>query len=103
MGIWQAKAAAEVGRNGAVPGYLWPMLRNPGRARPTQIIGEYLNREGKLPPKLTQMAIPMVSRPKMYNGSWTEHPAMAERAGLPMGSAPSVRPAPPNSPGTTAR
>ena len=78
----QTKAAADILRNGEVPGYLWPMLRNPGLARPTQIIGEYLNREGKLPPKLTQMVILIVSRRLMYNGSWVEHSGMATRAGL---------------------
>jgi 4-carboxymuconolactone decarboxylase len=78
----QAAAAKEVERNGTVPAYLWPMLRNPGLARPTQIIGEYLNRQGKLPPKLTQMAILIASRRLMYNGSWIEHSGMADRAGL---------------------
>ena len=78
----QAKAAKEVERRGAVPGYLWPMLRNPGLARPTQMIGEYVNREGKLPKKLTQMAILYVSRRLMYNGSWAEHVEMAQREGL---------------------
>lgn len=78
----QAKAAKEVERNGAVPAYLWAPLRNPGLARPTQTIGEYLNREGKLAPKLTQLAILYVSKRLMYNGSWIEHVGMAQRAGL---------------------
>ena len=78
----QAKAAAEIERQGAVPAYLWPMMRNPGLARPTQMIGEYLNREGKLPPKLTQFAILIASRRMMYMGSWNEHQPMALRAGL---------------------
>jgi 4-carboxymuconolactone decarboxylase len=58
------------------------MLRNPGLAVPTQTIGEYLNRQGKLPPKLTQMAILIASRRTSYNGSWVEHSGMAARAGL---------------------
>jgi len=78
----QAKAAADVERNGTVPAYLWPTLRNPGLTRPTQMIGEYLNREGKLPPRLTQMVILIVSKQLMYNGSWIEHSGMADRAGL---------------------
>ena len=81
----QANAAAEVERNGTVPAYLWPTLRNPGLARPTQMIGEYLNREGKLPPRLTQMVILIVSRQLLYNGSWIEHSGMADRAGLNRG------------------
>lgn len=78
----QKKAAAAVARNGAVPGYLWPMLRNPWLATPSQVMGEGLNRQATLPAKLTQLAILIISKRVAYNGSWVEHSGMAARAGL---------------------
>jgi 4-carboxymuconolactone decarboxylase len=78
----QVKAAKEVERNGAVQGYLWPMLRDPGLARPTQDLATFINRDSKLPKKLTQLTIIYVSRRLMYNGSWAEHVEVAQRQGL---------------------
>ena len=78
----QAKAAKEVERNGAVQGYLWPMLRDPGLARLTQDMATFINRDSKLPKKLTQLTIIYVSRRFMYNESWAEHVQVAQRQGL---------------------
>jgi 4-carboxymuconolactone decarboxylase len=78
----QAKAAKEVERNGAVQGYLWPMLRDPGLARPTQDLATFINRDSKLSKKLTQLTIIYVSRRLMYNASWAEHVEVAQRQGL---------------------
>ena len=80
----QREAAAEIsaGPRGEVRGPFIALLHNPELARRIQQLGEHLRWGGKLPPKLTELAVLVTARRWSCQHEWFVHEKLARKAGL---------------------
>jgi 4-carboxymuconolactone decarboxylase len=80
----QARAAAELvsGPRGAVFGPFVPLLRSPDLLSPLQKAGEYLRYRSALEPRLSELAILIVSRRWAQQVEWHIHAPIAASVGL---------------------
>ena len=80
----QREVAAEIsaGPRGEVRGPFIALLHNPELARRIQRLGEYLRWEGKLPPRLKELAVLVTARRWTCQHEWVMHSKLAQEAGL---------------------
>ena len=85
MSAAQRKVAAEIaaGPRGEVRGPFMALLHNPELASHIQKLGEHLRWKGKLPPKLTELAVLVTARRWTCQHEWLIHSGLALQAGLP--------------------
>ena len=80
----QREVAAQIsaGPRGEVRGPFIALLHNPALARHLQALGEHLRWKGKLPPKLTELAVLVTARRWTCQHEWYIHEQLARKAGL---------------------
>ena len=80
----QREVAAEItaGPRGEVRGPFIALIHNPELARRIQHLGEYLRWEGKLPPKLKELAVLVTARRWTCQHEWVMHSKLALEGGL---------------------
>jgi 4-carboxymuconolactone decarboxylase len=80
----QREVAAEIaaGPRGEVRGPFIALLHNPELARRLQKLGEYLRWQGKLPPRLKELAILVTARRWTCQHEWVMHSKLALEGGL---------------------
>jgi 4-carboxymuconolactone decarboxylase len=80
----QREVAAEItaGPRGEVRGPFIALIHNPELARRLQRLGEYLRWQGKLPPKLKELAILVTARRWTCQHEWVMHSKLALEGGL---------------------
>lgn len=80
----QREVAAEIsaGPRGEVRGPFIALLHNPELARRLQKLGEHLRWEGKLPPRLKELAVLVTARRWTCQHEWVMHEKLARKAGL---------------------
>jgi 4-carboxymuconolactone decarboxylase len=80
----QREVAAEItaGPRGEVRGPFIALIHNPELARRLQKLGEYLRWEGKLPPRLKELAILVTARRWTCQHEWVMHSKLALEGGL---------------------
>jgi len=84
MTVPQREVAAEItaGPRGEVRGPFIALLHNPELARRLQRLGEHLRWEGKLPPRLKELAVLVTARRWTCQHEWVMHSKLALEAGL---------------------
>ncbi len=89
----QREVAAEItaGPRGEVRGPFIALLHNPELARRLQKLGEHLRWEGKLPPKLKELAVLVTARRWTCQHEWVMHSRLALEAGLSTGVVEAIR------------
>jgi 4-carboxymuconolactone decarboxylase len=89
----QREVAAEIaaGPRGEVRGPFIALLHNPELARRLQKLGEYLRWEGKLPPRLKELAVLVTARRWTCQHEWLIHSKLAVEAGLAAGVVEAIR------------
>jgi len=80
----QQEVAAEIaaGPRGEVRGPFIALIHNPELARRLQKLGEHLRWQGKLPPKLKELAILVTARRWTCQHEWVMHSKLALEGGL---------------------
>jgi 4-carboxymuconolactone decarboxylase len=80
----QREVAAEIaaGPRGEVRGPFIALLHNPELARRLQKLGEHLRWEGKLPPRLKELAVLVTARRWTCQHEWVMHSKLALEGGL---------------------
>ena len=80
----QREVAAEIsaGPRGEVRGPFIALLHNPELARRVQKLGEHLRWEGKLPPRLKELAVLVTARRWTCQHEWLMHSKLALAGGL---------------------
>jgi 4-carboxymuconolactone decarboxylase len=80
----QREVAAEItaGPRGEVRGPFIALIHNPELARRLQRLGEHLRWQGKLPPKLKELAVLVTARRWTCQHEWVMHSKLALDAGL---------------------
>lgn len=80
----QREVAAEItaGPRGEVRGPFIALIHNPELARRLQKLGEHLRWQGKLPPKLKELAVLVTARRWTCQHEWVMHSKLALEAGL---------------------
>ena len=80
----QREVAAEIsaGPRGEVRGPFIALLHNPELARRVQKLGEHLRWEGKLPPRLKELAVLVTARRWICQHEWVMHSKLALSGGL---------------------
>jgi 4-carboxymuconolactone decarboxylase len=80
----QREVAAEIsaGPRGEVRGPFIALLHNPELARRVQKLGEHLRWEGKLPPRLKELAVLVTARRWTCQHEWVMHSKLALEGGL---------------------
>ena len=80
----QREVAAEItaGPRGEVRGPFIALIHNPELARRMQRLGEHLRWQGKLPPKLKELAVLITARRWTCQHEWVMHSKLALEAGL---------------------
>ncbi len=80
----QREVAAEItaGPRGEVRGPFIALIHNPELARRIQKLGEHLRWEGKLPPRLKELAVLVTARRWNCQHEWVMHSKLALEAGL---------------------
>lgn len=80
----QREVAAEItaGPRGEVRGPFIALIHNPELARRIQKLGEHLRWEGKLPPRLKELAVLVTARRWTCQHEWVMHSKLALEAGL---------------------
>jgi 4-carboxymuconolactone decarboxylase len=80
----QREVAAEItaGPRGEVRGPFIALIHNPELARRLQKLGEHLRWQGKLPPKLKELAVLVTARRWTCQHEWFMHSKLALEAGL---------------------
>lgn len=80
----QREVAQEIiaGPRGEVRGPFIALIHNPELARRLQRLGEYLRWEGKLPPRLKELAVLVTARRWTCQHEWFMHSRLALEAGL---------------------
>jgi 4-carboxymuconolactone decarboxylase len=89
----QRDVAAEItaGPRGEVRGPFIALIYNPELARRLQKLGEHLRWQGKLPPKLKELAILVTARRWTCQHEWVMHSKLALEAGLAAGVVQAIR------------
>ena len=84
MNAAQREVAAEItaGPRGEVRGPFIALIHNPELARRLQKLGEYLRWEGKLPPRLKELAVLVTARRWTCQHEWLMHSKLALEAGV---------------------
>jgi 4-carboxymuconolactone decarboxylase len=80
----QREVAAEItaGPRGEVRGPFIALIHNPELARGLQKLGEHLRWQGKLPPRLTELAVLVTARRWTCQHEWVMHSKLAIEGGL---------------------
>src|SRR5918996_3255602 len=80
----QREVAAEIteGPRGEVRGPFIALIHNPELARRLQRLGEHLRWQGKLPPRLKELAVLVTARRWTCQHEWLMHSRLALEAGL---------------------
>ena len=80
----QREVAAEItaGPRGEVRGPFIALIHNPELARRVQKLGEHLRWEGKLPPRLKELAVLVTARRWTCQHEWVMHSKLALEGGL---------------------
>jgi 4-carboxymuconolactone decarboxylase len=80
----QREVAAEItaGPRGEVRGPFVALIHNPELARRLQKLGEHLRWQGKLPPKLKELAVLVTARRWTCQHEWVMHSKLALEGGL---------------------
>jgi len=80
----QREVAAEItaGPRGEVRGPFIALIHNPELARRLQRLGEHLRWQGKLPPKLKELAVLVTARRWTCQHEWVMHSKLALEGGL---------------------
>lgn len=80
----QREVAAEItaGPRGEVRGPFIALIHNPELARRIQRLGEHLRWQGKLPPKLKELAVLVTARRWTCQHEWVMHSKLALEGGL---------------------
>lgn len=80
----QREVAAEItaGPRGEVRGPFIALIHNPELARRLQRLGEHLRWQGKLPPKLKELAVLVTARRWSCQHEWVMHSKLGLEAGL---------------------
>lgn len=80
----QREVAAEIaaGPRGEVRGPFIALIHNPELARRLQKLGEYLRWQGKLPPRLKELAVLVTARRWTCQHEWVMHSKLALEGGL---------------------
>ena len=80
----QREVAAEItaGPRGEVRGPFIALIHNPELARRLQRLGEHLRWQGKLPPKLKELAVLVTARRWACQHEWVMHSKLAVEGGL---------------------
>jgi 4-carboxymuconolactone decarboxylase len=89
----QRNVAAEItaGPRGELRGPFIALIHNQELARRLQRVGEYLRWQGKLPPKLKELAVLVTARRWTCQHEWVMHAKLALEAGLADGVVQSIR------------
>jgi 4-carboxymuconolactone decarboxylase len=89
----QREVAAEIaaGPRGEVRGPFIALLHNPELARRLQKLGEHLRWQGKLPPRLKELAVLVTARRWTCQHEWVMHSKLALEAGLAAGVVQAIR------------
>jgi 4-carboxymuconolactone decarboxylase len=84
MNVEQREVAAEIaaGPRGEVRGPFIALIHNPELARRLQKLGEHLRWQGKLPPRLKELAILVTARRWTCQHEWVMHSKLALEGGL---------------------
>ncbi len=84
MNAAQRAVAAEItaGPRGEVRGPFIALIHNPELASRVQKLGEFLRWQGKLPPKLKELAVLVTARRWTCQHEWVMHSKLAREAGL---------------------
>jgi 4-carboxymuconolactone decarboxylase len=84
MNPGQREVAAEIaaGPRGEVRGPFIALLHNPELARRLQKLGEHLRWQGKLPPRLKELAVLVTARRWTCQHEWVMHSKLAIEGGL---------------------
>jgi 4-carboxymuconolactone decarboxylase len=84
MNAEQREVAAEIaaGPRGEVRGPFIALIHNPELARRLQKLGEHLRWQGKLPPRLKELAVLVTARRWTCQHEWVMHSRLALEAGL---------------------
>ena len=84
MNVEQREVAAEIaaGPRGEVRGPFIALIHNPALARRLQKLGEHLRWQGKLPPRLKELAILVTARRWTCQHEWVMHSKLALEDGL---------------------
>jgi 4-carboxymuconolactone decarboxylase len=84
MNAAQREVAAEItaGPRGEVRGPFIALIHNPELARRLQKLGEHLRWEGKLPPRLKELAVLVTARRWTCQHEWVMHSKLALEGGL---------------------
>ena len=78
----EVAALISAGPRGEVRGPFIALIHNPALARHLQALGEHLRWKGKLPPKLTELAVLVTARRWTCQHEWFIHSELARKAGL---------------------
>ena len=78
----EVAALISAGPRGEVRGPFIALIHNPALARHLQALGEHLRWKGKLPPKLTELAVLVTARRWTCQHEWFVHSQLARKAGL---------------------
>jgi 4-carboxymuconolactone decarboxylase len=78
----EVAALISAGPRGEVRGPFIALIHNPALARHLQALGEHLRWNGKLPPKLTELAVLVTARRWSCQHEWFVHSQLARKAGL---------------------
>jgi 4-carboxymuconolactone decarboxylase len=89
----QRQVAAEItaGPRGEVRGPFIALIHNPELARRLQRLGEHLRWQGKLPPRLKELAVLVTARRWTCQHEWVMHSKLALEAGLPAAIVQAIR------------
>lgn len=89
----QREVAAEIaaGPRGEVRGPFIALIHNPELARRLQKLGEHLRWQGKLPPKLKELAVLVTARRWTCQHEWVMHSKLALEASLADGVVQAIR------------
>ncbi len=89
----QREVAAEIaaGPRGEVRGPFIALIHNPELARRLQRLGEHLRWQGKLPPRLKELAVLVTARRWTCQHEWVMHSKLALEAGLAAGVVQAIR------------
>jgi 4-carboxymuconolactone decarboxylase len=78
----EVAALISAGPRGEVRGPFIALIHNPALARHLQTLGEHLRWKGKLPPRLTELAVLVTARRWSCQHEWFVHSELARKAGL---------------------
>lgn len=78
----EVAALISAGPRGEVRGPFIALIHNPALARHLQSLGEHLRWKGKLPPRLTELAVLVTARRWSCQHEWFVHSQLARKAGL---------------------